>query len=124
MFEKERMLQNALRLARGAAILSLPIVVTEQYPKGIGPTMPELAAASNLRITFFSRGTPWPGYNVLRGTARPTRFYQLQYRSSLTPHGSWREWVTFSLPGLDNAGFDDLNDQQFYRVQAFRPLTP
>lgn len=30
--------QNIARLVRGAAILGVPAVVTEQYPKGIGPT--------------------------------------------------------------------------------------
>lgn len=30
-------------LARGAAIFGVPLVVTEQYPKGLGQTVPELA---------------------------------------------------------------------------------
>ena len=45
IFEKERVLQNALRLIQGAAILQVPVFATEQYRKGLGPTMPELAAA-------------------------------------------------------------------------------
>lgn len=44
MFEKERMIENAVRLIRGTAILRVPIFVTEQYPKGIGPTVPEVAS--------------------------------------------------------------------------------
>lgn len=36
---------NAVRLARGAAILGLPLWVTEQYRKGLGPTVPEVVAA-------------------------------------------------------------------------------
>jgi nicotinamidase-related amidase len=43
--EKERVLQNALRLAKGAALFGLPVFVTEQYRKGLGPTPAELAAA-------------------------------------------------------------------------------
>lgn len=42
---KERVVENSLRLIRGAAILGLPIFATEQYRKGIGPTVPEVAAA-------------------------------------------------------------------------------
>ena len=45
MFEKERMAQNAARLARGAAVLNVPVVATEQYRKGLGATVPEVALA-------------------------------------------------------------------------------
>jgi nicotinamidase-related amidase len=45
IFEKERVLQNVVRLARGAAILQVPIFATEQYRKGLGATAPEVAAA-------------------------------------------------------------------------------
>ena len=43
--ERERVVANAVRLVKGAAIMGLPIFVTEQYRKGIGPTVPEVAAA-------------------------------------------------------------------------------
>lgn len=39
-----RVLQNSLRLVRGARILKLPIFWTEQYPRGLGATVPEIAA--------------------------------------------------------------------------------
>ena len=45
IFEKDRVLQNALRLIQGAAILQVPIFATEQYRKGLGATVPEVAAA-------------------------------------------------------------------------------
>ena len=45
MFEKERVVQNAVRLIKGAAILGVPILATEQYRKGLGPTVPEVALA-------------------------------------------------------------------------------
>ena len=44
IFEKERVVQNAVRLAQGATILRVPIFVTEQYRKGLGPTVAEVAA--------------------------------------------------------------------------------
>jgi nicotinamidase-related amidase len=34
---------NAVRLVRGAQALAMPVWATEQYPKGLGPTVPELA---------------------------------------------------------------------------------
>lgn len=43
--ERERVVANAARLVKGAAIMRLPIFVTEHYRKGIGPTAPEVAAA-------------------------------------------------------------------------------
>jgi nicotinamidase-related amidase len=43
IFEKERVVQNAVRLIQGATILQVPIFVTEQYRKGLGPTVPEVA---------------------------------------------------------------------------------
>jgi nicotinamidase-related amidase len=45
IFEKERVVENAVRLLKGAAALGLPIIVTEQYRKGIGPTVPEITGA-------------------------------------------------------------------------------
>jgi nicotinamidase-related amidase len=45
MFEKERVVQNAVRLLKGAAILKVPLWATEQYRKGLGATVPEVAGA-------------------------------------------------------------------------------
>ena len=39
----QRVVWNCGRLLDGARILGLPVVATEQYPKGLGPTVPELA---------------------------------------------------------------------------------
>lgn len=40
----EYLVWNISRLIDGAKILGLPVLATEQYPKGLGPTTPELAA--------------------------------------------------------------------------------
>lgn len=45
MHESARVVANASRLVRGAALLNLSIIVTEQYPKGLGKTVPEIASA-------------------------------------------------------------------------------
>ncbi|KPP77404.1 isochorismatase domain-containing protein 2, mitochondrial-like [Scleropages formosus] len=39
---------NAARVLQASQILGIPPILTEQYPKGLGPTVPELGA-SNLR---------------------------------------------------------------------------
>jgi nicotinamidase-related amidase len=44
IFEQQRVVQNSVRLIQGAAILQVPTFATEQYRKGLGPTVPEVAA--------------------------------------------------------------------------------
>jgi nicotinamidase-related amidase len=39
----EQVAANSARLAQGARILEVPVVVTEQYPRGLGETVPEVA---------------------------------------------------------------------------------
>ena len=41
----DAIVRNLERLVRGFHLLDIPIVVTEQYTKGLGPTVPELASA-------------------------------------------------------------------------------
>ena len=43
IFEGPQVLQNALRLAKAAQMMRVPITVTEQYPEGLGPTVSDLA---------------------------------------------------------------------------------
>lgn len=42
MHGAEAMVENAFRLAAASALLDLPVVVTEQYPKGLGHTVERL----------------------------------------------------------------------------------
>jgi nicotinamidase-related amidase len=42
MHDKEKLLNNTVKLTKGALALEIPIIVTEQYPKGLGPTIPEI----------------------------------------------------------------------------------
>ncbi|WKY06279.1 hypothetical protein Q1695_006459 [Nippostrongylus brasiliensis] len=52
--------QTAKRLVDAARILDIPIVVTEQYPKGLGHTVPELGLADEKKYpkTRFSMCVP------------------------------------------------------------------
>src|SRR5580765_1078724 len=45
IFENERVGENSHRLIQAAVILNLPVLATEQYRKGLGPTLPALANA-------------------------------------------------------------------------------
>lgn len=42
IFEKEKVLNNTLKLIQFAKIINMPIVLTEQYPRGLGQTIPEI----------------------------------------------------------------------------------
>lgn len=44
MLDKEKLLANNVRLIQGFKTLNLPIMVTEQVPEKLGPTIPQLAA--------------------------------------------------------------------------------
>ncbi len=61
--ERERLVLNAVRLIRGAAILGLPLFATEQYRKGLGATVAEVAASIRgfkplEKLTFSACGEP------------------------------------------------------------------
>jgi nicotinamidase-related amidase len=43
--DRDRVIRNASVLARAAGLLSVPVIATEQYPKGLGPTDPVITAA-------------------------------------------------------------------------------
>jgi len=44
MYEKETLAANLEKLLKGARVLGLPLLVTEQYPRGLGQTIPGIAA--------------------------------------------------------------------------------
>ena len=49
IWEKERLVRNAQLLIRLAGILKIPALVTTQYNKGLGNTVPEVAACCRKR---------------------------------------------------------------------------
>lgn len=55
-----RLLANAVRLVEAAGLLDVPVVMTEQNPAGLGPTVPELAGAAPAiaKMSFDSCGAP------------------------------------------------------------------
>ena len=58
MHEQEKTKSNICRAIEGANILGVPVLWTEQYPAGLGSTLPEVAAVMNgaepLEKTSFS----------------------------------------------------------------------
>ena len=63
MDDPRLVLFNGVRLLKGAAELAVPVVITEQYPAGIGPTMIDLREAAPAdcyveKTTFSSANCP------------------------------------------------------------------
>lgn len=60
MRKHEKLLQNVIKLINGAKILGLPILYTEQYPKGLGCTVEsiknELQNEAEQKLSFSSIG--------------------------------------------------------------------
>ena len=46
IYGKEALLQSVVKLATGLSLLEVPILITEQYPKGLGSTLPEILEAA------------------------------------------------------------------------------
>jgi nicotinamidase-related amidase len=42
MFEKERLVSNCTKLIQACKLLEVPMLLTEQYPQGMGPTDPQI----------------------------------------------------------------------------------
>jgi nicotinamidase-related amidase len=67
---------NLVRLARGARLLSVPLLVSEQYPKGLGPTVPALRTAAGdapvIQKTTFSCGAEPALVQAIRALDRGT----------------------------------------------------
>lgn len=63
MDEREQLFQNLQKLIKGIQVLGIPILWVEQYPQGLGPTIPEVAGLiTNTRpiskMTFNSTKNP------------------------------------------------------------------
>ena len=48
---------NTRRLIDGAKLFDVPVLVTEQYPQGLGPTVPELIAVLPESVPVFEKKT-------------------------------------------------------------------
>lgn len=63
MREREKVAANTIHIVEAAKLLNIPALLTEQYPKGLGPTVTEIRDALNPynpieKITFNCCGEP------------------------------------------------------------------
>jgi nicotinamidase-related amidase len=74
MSGRQRVVDNCLHLIELAKLRNIPIILNEQYPKGLGPTVPEIKGALQPykpleKVTFSCcGGDAFPG--ILRNTGR------------------------------------------------------
>lgn len=71
-----RVIRNSQLLLTAATRLNIPIIITEQYPRGLGPTDPRIAesipaSAPRLEKTGFSCALATGFETVIRDTGRP-----------------------------------------------------
>lgn len=57
IFSRDLVKRRAVSLAKAANILEIPTIVTEQYPKGLGETIPELKEGLNNDVNFIEKTT-------------------------------------------------------------------
>ena len=91
-----------------------------EYLAGTNPN----DANDALRITTFQRGNLGQSARVdMVWTSKPTRFYAVQSDTIL---GSlpFADLIVLPFAGANNVAFFDFHPNSFYRVRAFRPLTP
>jgi nicotinamidase-related amidase len=43
IYQKEKLIENLQKLIKGIQVLDIPVIVTEQYPQGLGATVTEIA---------------------------------------------------------------------------------
>jgi hypothetical protein len=82
----------------------------------------------NLRILQFSR-SPDGGMSLLTWLTRPTRQYVIQDRLQFNPNTIWMNSVAGPITGNGGALSATITNrpgaaQQFFRIQAIRPLAP
>ena len=97
---------------------------SQEYLADTDPTNP----ASNLRITDFVANSGGMA-NTLTFTSRPTRLYEVQERTTLTPDSSWTDSGLGTIPPDPGATTtrsftDTASPTRFFRVEAIPPLSP
>jgi hypothetical protein len=92
----------------------------EEYLAGTDPR----DTNSVLRVTSFQHGSVGdPTYLMMTWSSVASRQYAVQILDDLSTN-SWTDYTVMPGLGANNAGWNDFGNQRFYRVRAFRPLTP
>jgi hypothetical protein len=92
----------------------------QEYLAGTDPNN----AASVLKITYYTRNVISPNYTTLAWNSVNSRCYAVQTVPSLVG-GSWTDDINLPILGLSSVGFSDYDPtNEFYRIRAYRPLTP
>ena len=102
MHQAERVADNCMVLLKTAEKLDLPIIITEQYPKGLGPTIPELEHKGAMTFEKLS-------FSAMRDDAVRTHFKQMEdsgFKHVVMAGIEAHVCVLQTALDLKNAGFD------------------
>ena len=103
----DRMVGRIRTLAQGAALLGVPVVVTEQYPRGLGPTVAELEealqGAERLEKVTFSAAAA-PGWDALLARLRRRQVLICGIEAHVCVH----QTATELLRTKEHAAFKDV----------------
>jgi len=91
----------------------------QEYLAGTNPNDPN----DYLRITSITHGKPTPAFTALAWTSVATRFYVVQESPSFSG-ATWADYLSNPVAGWNSIAFSDPNAKDFFRVRAYRPLTP
>ena len=107
-------------LIRGAEAIGIPIVITEQYPKGLGETAPEVAEALPDGVEPLEKTSsppPRPRASTSAAATRPSS------AASRPTSASTRRCSTCSAAGVEVHVAEDAVGSRFAETQADRPRT-
>ena len=54
-YNKETILKNSVILSKTASLLEMPVIVSEQYPKGLGCTIDEIKSNLDDKVKYFEK---------------------------------------------------------------------
>ena len=63
VFNKDNVLKSCEVMSKASSILNIPVIITEQYPKGLGATISEIKSNTDKNNTYFFEKTDFNALN-------------------------------------------------------------
>ena len=102
MHDVRRVLDGCSKLLKGAGILGVPAIITEQYPKGLGPSMFDIRDAAPETAVYFEKTS----FSAFREEGFAERLNALGRKQVVIAGVEEHVCVFQTAVDLKNAGFD------------------